>query len=92
MTKTIAVLYKRGPNWVGDLPLSAQPLQAHVAYLTTLHRCGQLSMGGPFADGSGGLVLLTVDSIGLAEELIAHDPAVVQGILSAAVHAWDRIV
>lgn len=92
MTETIAILYTRGPNWDRGRPLSGQPLQAHVAYLKQLHVCGQLSMGGPFTDETGGLVILTVDSVDQAEQLIAHDPAVVGGILFATVHAWDRIV
>ncbi len=92
MTKTIAVLYSPGPNWIRGRPLSAQPLRGHVAYLKKLHARGQLSMGGPFTDESGGLVILTVDSIDQARELIARDPAVIEGILFAEVHAWDRVV
>ena len=84
-----AVLYRRGPNWLPDRPLSAQPLQAHVAYMEALHTSDCLSMGGPFTDESGGLVILTVDSMERAQELIAQDPAVLEGILSPEIHEWD---
>ena len=92
MTETVAVLYEQGTNWLPGRPLSEQPLRQHLDYLLALHEKGQLVMGGPYADGSGGLVILLVADTTEAERLIADDPAVVSGILRATVQAWNRIV
>jgi uncharacterized protein YciI len=92
VTETIAVLYERGAHWLPGRPLSEQPLRPHVEYLLRLHETGQLIMGGPFADQSGGLVILSVTDTAEAERLIADDPAVVDGILKATIRAWNRVV
>jgi len=92
VTETIAVLYEPGPNWLPGRPLSQQPLREHVDYLLALHETGQLEMGGPYADGSGGLVILSVADVAEAERLVADDPAVVSGILQATIRAWNRVV
>ena len=49
-------------------------------------------MGGPFADGTGGLVVLSVGDIAEARLLIADDPAVVAGTLKTTIHGWNRVV
>ncbi len=92
MTETFAVLYERGPNWLPDRPLSEQPLRQHIDYLLSLHAANQLIMGGPFADESGGLVILSVADSAEAEQLVADDPAVVGEILKATIQGWNRVV
>ncbi|NNE82906.1 MAG: hypothetical protein HKN28_02945 [Alphaproteobacteria bacterium] len=92
MTESVAVLYEKGANWLPGRTLSEQPLQQHVDYLLALHETGQLKMGGPFADGSGGLVILSVGNIAEAERLVAEDPAIINRILMATIQAWNRIV
>ena len=67
-------------------------MRQHVDYLLALHQTGQLIMGGPFADESGGLVILSVADITEAEQLVADDPAVVSGILKAKIQVWSRVV
>ena len=57
MTDSYAAYYEPGPNWLKGKPLNDQPLKSHVDYLVSLHEQGKLSMGGPLADGSGGLVV-----------------------------------
>ncbi len=84
--------YRPGPKWLTGQPLKDQPLKSHVDYLLALHEGGKLLMGGPFADGSGGLVIFTGDNISEVEDLIANDPAVTDGILVASVKKWSRIV
>lgn len=92
MAESIAVLYEPGPNWVQGLPLSQQPLRPHLDYLLAVHEQGRLIMGGPFADGSGGLVILLVKDMAEARQLVADDPAVGGGILQADIRGWNRIV
>ena len=92
MAEAIAVLYEPGPNWIQGRPLSQQPLRPHLDYLLALHEQGRLVMGGPFADGTGGLVVLSVSDIAEARLLIADDPAVVAGTLKTTIHGWNRVV
>jgi len=73
-------------------PLKDQPLKAHVDYLVLLHEQGKLSMGGPLADGSGGLVIFTTENQEEVEAMLSLDPAIVEGILAATVKKWSRIV
>ena len=92
MTNSYIAYYKPGPNWLEDKPLKDQPLKTHVDYLVDLHKSGRVIMGGPFGDGSGGLVVFTADDIVDVNELVSRDPAVLEGILVASVKHWSRIV
>ncbi len=92
MKTTFAALYERGPNWIEGRPLADQPLSAHLDHLLALHKDGRLTMGGPYGDETGGLVILTVDDMATAERLIADDPAIIAGTLKASVKVWNRIV
>ena len=87
-----ALLYSPGPAWLSGKPLSEQPLAEHVEYLTRLHREGTVVMGGPFEDGSGGLVVADVQSPEEAQDVVAANPGVRSGILVASVKKWSRIV
>ena len=49
-------------------------------------------MGGPFGDGTGGLVVFAAFDILDIEDLVARDPAIVGGVLVATVKHWARIV
>ncbi len=89
MNKTFLVLYKPGKGWLSGEPLSKQPLEAHLNYLLELHDKGQLVMGGPFADGTGGAVILSVESLAEAEALIDKDPAILQGVLAPNIYDWQ---
>lgn len=92
MDVSIAVLYEPGPSWVQGQSLSQQPLRPHLEYLLAMHEQGRLIMGGPFADGTGGLIVLSVKDMAEAEQLVAKDPAVVAGILKADIRGWNRII
>ena len=92
MEKCFAAIYQPGPNWISGKPNSQQPLSDHVAYLTDLHRQNVVAMGGPFADGEAGLVILAAADAAEAVRLIDRDPAVQSGILEAEVREWRRIV
>lgn len=92
ITKSYVADYAPGPNWISGLPLKGQPLKAHVDYLIALHEKGTVFMGGPFRDGSGGLVLFTAEDLSEVEKYVAMDPAIAEGLLVATVRHWARIV
>ncbi|MCP5075606.1 MAG: hypothetical protein GY947_20240 [Rhodobacteraceae bacterium] len=92
MTKSFAVWYEPGENWAEGKPIGEQELGDHLKYLLGLHDRGVVEHGGPFADGTAGLVVLNAEGIKQANEHAANDPAVRAGILQAAVREWRRIV
>jgi uncharacterized protein YciI len=87
-----AAYYEPGPNWLRGKSLKEQPLKTHVEYLVSLHERGKLSMGGPLADGSGGLVIFVAEDLEEVERMVLSDPAIEDGILIATVKKWSRIV
>ena len=92
MTTSYIAYYQPGPNWLEGKPLRDQPLKTHVDYLIELHRNGRVIMGGPFGDGSGGLVVFAADDIVDVNDVVSRDPAIAAGILVASVKHWARIV
>ena len=92
MSKTFAVIYRPGEAWLRGKPVSDQPLKDHLEFLMGLRESNELGMGGPFSDSSGGLVLLEVDGIEKAQDIISRDPAILEKILTAKVYEWDRVV
>ena len=53
---------------------------AHRAYLTSLLENGQLYASGPYADGSGALIVYEADSPEAAEALLKADPFHTAGV------------
>ena len=92
MVKSFVAHYEPGLSWLKGKPMKDQPLKAHVDYLLGLHDRGKLIMGGPLADGLGGLVIFAAESIEEVEEILSSDPAIVNGIFAATVKEWSRIV
>ena len=91
MNKTFLVLYKPGRGWLSGEPLSKQPLEAHLNYVLELHDQGELLMDGPFSDGTGGAVILSVGSLAKAETLIDKDPAIVESVLAPKIYEWEQV-
>ena len=92
MPKCFAANYEPGPNWEPGKPIAQQPLREHVVYLNDLHDREVVLMGGPFADGTAGLVILEASEIEEASQIINNDPAIRSGILTAKVREWNRLV
>ena len=92
MRKCFAANYELGPNWETGKPITQQPLSEHVAYLTELHDKEVVLMGGPFADGTAGLVILEASAIEEASQIINNDPAIRSKVLTAEVREWNRLV
>ena len=91
MTDSYAAYYEPGPKWLKGKPLNDQPLKSHVDYLVSLHEQGKVSMGGPLADGSGGLVIFTAENQEEVDALLSSDPAITNGILAVTVKKWARV-
>lgn len=53
---------------------------AHRAYLTSLLDCGKLFASGPYADGSGALIVYEAESPEAAEALLKADPFHAAGV------------
>ena len=72
-----------------DLTMTSKPhLQAladHVAYMKDLQETGKVVIAGGFADGSGGMDLIDVDTVEEALEICHNDP------LHKAVHITQEI-
>lgn len=92
MSKCYAAFYQPGENWTPGKSIAQQPLGDHVTYLTDLHTRNVVKMGGPFADGEAGLVILEAYDFAEASRIINEDPAVQRGILGVQVREWNRVV
>ena len=91
MTNSYIAFYQPGRSWIKGSPLRDQPLEPHLEYLLALRDRGSVTAGGPFRDGSGGIVIFSADDIVEVNQLVARDPAIVDGILTANVKEWTRI-
>jgi uncharacterized protein len=60
----------------------------HLAYLEELGKQGRVFAKGPFADGSGGLVIYAADSIEEAREIAENDPYVIEGVRRLELREW----
>lgn len=60
----------------------------HLDYLEKLGE--KVFARGPFADGSGGLVVYRADSFDEARELAENDPAVVHGVRRLELKEWNK--
>ena len=65
---------------------------AHRAYLTSLLEQGKLFASGPYADGSGALIVYEADSQEAAEALLMADPFHAAGVfLRWQIRQWKAI-
>ncbi len=65
----------------------------HRAYLSTLKDEGKLFASGPFADGSGALIIYEADSPEEAEQLLLNDPFNEAGVFLAwRIRPWNQVM
>lgn len=84
------VIHKPGPRWQAGVDFRQQDgVREHVEHYRAWHTEGKLSLGGPFLDNSGGM-MVTVP--GLSPEDVAAfaaaDPSVKSGLLGFEVKPW----
>lgn len=82
------VMLDHGPN--RDQPDSvAQKLQEqHLANISRMADMGKAIVAGPFGDSRGGMIIMTNTSKEEAEKLLAEDPMIKIGRLTATVRSW----
>lgn len=64
-------------------------IRAHVAWLRSLQAAGSLELAGPFADGSGGMVILSAETATEAETIARSDPFVRSGLRRLELRVWE---
>ena len=86
------LLHSPGPGWQAGVSFREQPkIVEHVRYMGGFMGTGQLALGGPFLDNSGGMMILRAASIDEAQKIADADPCVKSGLLKVAVREW-RVV
>jgi uncharacterized protein YciI len=89
----VVVRFAAGPTWQSGSVTEQPGWDEHAAFVDALIERGIFVMGGPFADGSGTLVILEqVDEAG-AVTVLAGDPFLANGVFVLEdVRAWDVFV
>jgi uncharacterized protein YciI len=65
----------------------------HRQYLAGLKANGQLAASGPFADGTGALIVYEADTAEAAEALLKGDPFHAEGVfLRWAIRPWNVVI
>jgi uncharacterized protein YciI len=78
-----------GPHWDEGKPFDEQPgIMDHVKYMGGFFAKGELVMGGPFLDNSGGMMVFAIATIEQARAIASDDPAVKAGLLTVNVKPW----
>ena len=72
--------YATSIEYLQDAAVVEAHRPAHRAYLTSLLEKGQLYASGPYADGSGALIVYEADSPEAAEALFKADPFHAAGV------------
>jgi uncharacterized protein len=60
----------------------------HFQYLKDLLSDEKLVMAGPCLDGAFGIVVFRAETIDAAREIMDHDPAVLNGLMSTELHPY----
>lgn len=92
MNQSFLILYRLGPAWKPEQPVSDQPPPEHGRYLLDLYQRGQLRLAGPFSDDTGAAVVLEALDETQARALIEADPAVIDGIFAYELHSWALVL
>ncbi|MGE0634744.1 MAG: YciI family protein [Pseudobdellovibrionaceae bacterium] len=84
------VFHKPGPKWQKGVDFREQPgVREHVIHYAKIREEGKLFLGGPFLDGSGGMM---ITSYGISKEEVekfaAEDPAIKSGLLAYEIKPW----
>ena len=83
------LFHKPGPHWRDGKPFDEQPgIMEHVHYMGGFFASGELVMGGPFLDNSGGMMVFASATIEQAQAIATADPAVKAGLLTVNVKPW----
>ncbi|MCH8568880.1 MAG: YciI family protein [Balneolales bacterium] len=86
----VMAFLKTGPNQNHSAEEVAELQRGHMNHIRAMAENGDLILAGPFVQSPNvrGILLFDTDSIELARELTAADPAVKAGRLSMELHSW----
>lgn len=84
MSKTFIIIYTIQVDRATYEPY----LPKHLEYLQQLNQQGHLLLSGPFADRTGGMVLIQANSWDEAEAIARADPFVSSGVDSYQLREW----
>lgn len=82
-----AALLKHGPKWD-----EKAKLDDHIEYWKGQEQKKVLVAGGPYTDGSGGLIILRAKDLAEAKAIVEADPAVKSGLIAADVRPWRAVL
>lgn len=71
-----------------DAEKNKEVLPRHIAYLDQLDEQGKIFGRGPFADGSGGMVIYMADTWEEARQMAENDPHVAEGVRRLELKEW----
>lgn len=84
--------YATSIQYLQDTAIVDTHRPAHRAYLTSLLEKGQLFASGPYADGSGALIVYEADTPDAAEALLKADPFHAAGVfLTWTMRPWKVV-
>ena len=83
-----ALLLHYDPNDDARLALRAR----HREQMAELNAAGTVLASGPWADDSGALVVLLVDSVAEVEAIGAADPYMTASGVTHEIHEWNTVV
>jgi len=84
MKKAIVVFMRRSSQWDPDKPVREQEYwDEHARFMDSLFEAGKIILAGPFADGSGSMVILAAESVEAARAMLRDDPWARHDILLA---------
>jgi len=90
MKKAIVVLLRPGSQWNPDKSVREQAYwDDHARFMDALFEAGKVILGGPFADGSGSMVILAAESVEAGRAILQDDPWAQHEVLVAGeVKEW----
>jgi len=88
MRKYILVILKTGPRRMADGPERDEIFRNHFANIERLAKEKKLAIAGPFGESADwrGMFILAVESVKEAEGLVATDPIIGSGEMTAEYH------
>lgn len=86
MSTTLFLVFRdHGPVWVPGCPVRRQPKwDEHARFMDCLFEQGRIVLGGPYADESRSLLVVTARDAVEARDLFQDDPWTTDGILGVA--------
>ncbi len=85
----ICLIHPTRPGFVEQmLPEEEAAMQAHSAYLDQLASETTFFLIGPCLDRAFGVSIFEAESLEAARQMMAHDPTVERGVMTAEVHPF----